>query len=177
MSAVLSAVPVGPTMPSGLGQGEEQRLDAIAIALRVHYGNLQISMAHIAWQTGDLLAIVPDSGQADRVFCEVTSKSPSTFRKYRRAALAIGRTGCTPAAGSAPAGVGRNNAPRRGPTTLGRRTASHKTTRGNGEPPDGRCYAAIISIRPVASGPKITGEQDGRGRGNQLATESTFRTR
>jgi hypothetical protein len=39
-----------PTMPSGLSQPEQQRLDAIVIALRVHFGNLQISMAHIAWQ-------------------------------------------------------------------------------------------------------------------------------
>jgi hypothetical protein len=46
MSAVLSAVPVGPTMPSGLSQPEQQGLDAIAIALRVHFGNLQISKAH-----------------------------------------------------------------------------------------------------------------------------------
>jgi hypothetical protein len=48
-------------------------------------------MAPIAWQTGELLAVVGDGGQAERSFCEITGRSPTTLRKYRRAARAIGR--------------------------------------------------------------------------------------
>ncbi|WP_321935277.1 hypothetical protein [Paraburkholderia sp. J8-2] len=95
MSAVLTQLhvvtaPTVPTMPAGLSPADQQQLSSIAANLRVHFAHLQESMGHIAFHTARLVKMLQDKpAEAERFFCQVTGKSTSTFRAYRRAAKVI----------------------------------------------------------------------------------------
>lgn len=79
-----------PTMPPDLSFADQQELNSIAVNLRVHFAHLHDSMGHIAFYTAKLiLKLKNNPADAQRFFCEVTGKAPSTFRTYRRAAKII----------------------------------------------------------------------------------------